>query len=219
MGDDGKVPTPDPSSVPIRVTDRRPRFDDTAAGPPSLAEPEPRYPGLVVELQERTRAAEAKLAEALNLLRRREAEADEFRARLRREMERRLRTEMETHLRETLEVLDSLDRGVASAAIETGATSLRDGMAKVREQFLNALARQGVEPMSLVGTAYDPNLAEAVALCPASSLDEDDRIVEELRRGYMLGGQVLRAAQVRVARRAAGEVNEPDEDSGLPDSS
>jgi len=214
--EDGKLPSLDDSTVSIRVTDRRPRFDSAAPVPEDRKEPAPRYPGLVVELQERARAAEAKLAEALNLLRRREAEADEFRARLRREMERRLKTDLESWLRETLEVLDSLDRGVASAATETDPASLREGIVKVRDQFLSALARRGIQPMSLVGTPYDPNLAEAVALCPVSSPEEDSRIVEELRRGYTLEGQVLRAAGVRVARFAGGAVSGPGEDSDLP---
>jgi molecular chaperone GrpE len=156
----------------------------------------------VAELEARTRLAEAKLAEALDLLRRREAEADEFRARLRREMEKRSRAQVEAFVREFLEVLDGLDRGVAVAAGETSPASLRDGLVQVRDQLVSLLARQGVEPMRLVGTDYDPHLAEAVAVSPAGEREEDNRVVEELRRGFTLEGRVLRPAQVRVARRS-----------------
>jgi molecular chaperone GrpE len=192
------------ASILIRVTDRRPRFD---SGPPADAPPreapERRYPSFVAELEARAQAAEAKLAEALDLLRRREAEADEFRARLRREMEKRSRAQVENVLNEFLEVLDSLDRGVAVAAGEMDSNSLRVGLSQVRDQLFSLLARRGVEPMSLVGTEYDPHLAEAVSVSSPETDEEDNRVLEETRRGFTLEGRVLRPAQVRVARRPA----------------
>ncbi|MCI0656760.1 MAG: nucleotide exchange factor GrpE [Acidobacteria bacterium] len=190
---------------PIQVTDRRHRFGEDASEATIAAEPAPRYPSFVAELKERSLSAESKLAEALNLLRRREAEADDFRARLRREMERRSRTEMENWLKELLEVLDSLDRGIGAAGT-SGSEVLRDGLSKVRDQFLLVLSRHGVQPMALVGTIYDPHLAEAVALSPATP-EDDSRVLEEIRPGYTLGGQVLRPAQVRVARSSIGAVS------------
>jgi molecular chaperone GrpE len=199
---------PNDPDAPIRVTDRRHRFEEGAPEPSGATEAVPRYPSLVAELKDRAHLAESKLAEALDLLRRREAEADDFRARLRREMERRSRTEMETWLKEWLEVLDSLDRGIGAAS-PGDPPILRDGLAKVRNQFLSILSRHGVKPMALLGTTYDPHLAEAVALSPATTPEEDSRILEELRPGYFLGDQVLRPAQVRVARGWAGEVSRP----------
>jgi molecular chaperone GrpE len=188
--------------VQIRVTDRRPHFEAESAGEaPSPEAPAPRYPSYVAELEARARAAEEKLAQAVDLLRRREGEADDFRARLRREMEKRSRAQVEAFLRELLEVVDSLDRGVAAAAAETDPASLRQGLIQVRDQFFSFLARQGVEPMSLAGTDYDPHSAEAVAVVPVEEEKDDNRIVEEVRRGFTFDGQTLRPAQVRVARR------------------
>jgi molecular chaperone GrpE len=186
-------------SISIRVTDRRSRFDASREQEPE-ADSSARHPTLVVELEERARQAEEKLAEALNLLRRRESEAEVFRTRLRKEMERRARSDMEAWLKTMLEVMDSLDRGVTSAAGERDAEALRDGMTKVRDQCLTILSRQGVEPMSLKGSPYDPHLAEAVAVAPASTPEEENLVVEDIRRGYTFEGQVLRPAQVKVAR-------------------
>ena len=152
------------------------------------------------------------MAEALDLVRRRDAEADEFRARLRREMEKRSRSQVESFLGEFLEVLDSLDRGVAVAAGETDSGALRKGLTQVRDQLFSLLARRGVEPMSLVGTEYDPHLAEAVSVSSAETDEDDNRVLEETRRGFTLEGRVLRPAQVRVARRpaAASHDDAPD---------
>jgi len=161
----------------------------------------------VAELKERALASETKLAEALNLLRKREAEADEFRVRLRREMERRSRAEMENCLKDILEVMDSLDRGIGGAS-GADESVLREGLGKIREQFLTILSRHEVRPMELRGTIYDPHSAEAVAISPAASREEDSRILEELRRGYSIGDSVLRPAQVRVARASQETLSE-----------
>ena len=145
---------PDDPVPPITVKDKRRRPSEQESPSVAGSEEAERHPSYVVELKEKAQAAESKLAEALNLLRRREAEADDFRARLRREMERRARSERESWLKEMLEVIDSLDRGIGSAR-QTGAVDLSNGLLKVRDQCLSVLARHGVKSMSLAGTAYD----------------------------------------------------------------
>ncbi|HEV8336443.1 MAG TPA: nucleotide exchange factor GrpE [Candidatus Polarisedimenticolia bacterium] len=201
-----------PTAVPIQVHDRRPRFDaepgDDSAS--KTSSPSPRYPTVVAGLEERARAAEGKLSEALDLLRRKETEADEFRARLRREMEKRAQVEVEKYLREILEVVDSLDRGVASAETDSNPASLRLGLVQVRDQFLSVLARQGIAPMSLVGTAYDPHLAEAVAVASVDDESQDGIVLDEIRRGFTLRGQTLRPAHVRIARKSPSDPREPE---------
>ncbi len=205
--------SPDSDSVPIRVTDRRPRFDRPEPEDEEPAPPADRKPSMLRELEARAEAAESKLAEALDLLRRREKEADDFRARLRKEMERRTRSELESHLRDFLEVGDSLDRAVFSAEVEGASSPLRDGLLKIREQFLAILARQGVQPMEMAGTRFDPERAEAIAVSPAEGPDDHDIILEEIRRGYTIDGAILRPAQVRVARQTVGEPFGPDDPS------
>jgi molecular chaperone GrpE len=204
---------PDPGEVEFRVTDRRPRFDGGAQAAEAPG-PSSRYPSVLAEMETRAKTAESKLAEALDLLRRREADADEFRARLRREMERRSRGEVEKFLRDFLEILDGIDRGIAALSTRPGSPAAREGLEKIRDLFLSALARHGVEPMQLVDTPFDPRRAEAVAMTPAPEGTADGRIVEEIRRGYLIGEEVLRPAQVRVARAST-----PAASGGAPESS
>lgn len=197
--------------IQIKVTDRRPRVAAEPVEKTTIPPPEKRYPTVLAELEARAQTAEAKLAEALDLLRRREAEADVFRARLRREMERRSRGQVEGFVLDLLEVVDSLDRGVAGAASETDPATLRDGLVRVRDQLLSSLARKGVEPMRLLGSPYDPHLAEAVATCQAVGELQDNEIAEVIRRGFLFEGEVLRPAQVSVARKQGGHTGEnPD---------
>jgi molecular chaperone GrpE len=56
-----------------------------------------------------------------------------------------------------------------------------------------------VKPIETVGQMFDPNLHQAVASESVPGVP-DGEIVEELRRGYLLGDRLLRAAMVKVAQ-------------------
>ena len=63
-------------------------------------------------------------------------------------------------------------------------------------QILNAFKEEGVEKIEVLGKDFDPNLMEAVS----TTIGEEGKVVEELRAGYTLFGQVLRPAQVVVGK-------------------
>jgi molecular chaperone GrpE len=50
-----------------------------------------------------------------------------------------------------------------------------------------------------VGTAFDPRFHQAV-VHEVSGEHREGEVMEELRRGYMLGDRLLRAALVKVAK-------------------
>ena len=64
--------------------------------------------------------------------------------------------------------------------------------------LLNALREAGAEPIETVGRPFDPRLHEAVATIPTPGA-EPGTIVRELRRGWRLGDQLLRPAQVEIS--------------------
>jgi molecular chaperone GrpE len=72
-----------------------------------------------------------------------------------------------------------------------------DGMKSTRSQLLELLKAEGLEPIPAEGVPFDPALHEAVA-GPAGDGDGDLAVASELRRGYTLGGMVIRAALVTV---------------------
>ena len=55
-------------------------------------------------------------------------------------------------------------------------------------------------PMDAVGSDFDPHIHQAVVHEP-STTHRDGEVTVELRRGYMLGDNLLRAAMVKVAKR------------------
>ena len=100
----------------------------------------------------------------------------------------------ETAVRELVPVLDNLDRALTSADKED---PLLKGVSMVRRQFFEALKVLGLEEISEKGS-FDPSLHEAVCMEPVEDPDLDGAILEELQKGYLLGGKVLRASQVRI---------------------
>ncbi len=64
------------------------------------------------------------------------------------------------------------------------------------KHFLDILEQDGVKKIETVGLDFDPNFMEAVSTADG----EEGKVVEEIRAGYTLFGQVLRPAQVVVGK-------------------
>jgi molecular chaperone GrpE len=100
----------------------------------------------------------------------------------------------ETAVRELLPVLDNLDRALGAAAQDD---PLLKGVSMVRRQFFEALKGLGLEEIVPEGS-FDPSLHEAMGMEAVEDPDLDGVVLEELQKGYLLGGKVLRASQVRI---------------------
>ena len=71
-----------------------------------------------------------------------------------------------------------------------------EGVEPVWSALIGALQKQGLEALDLLGTVFDPELAEAVLHEPGDG--GETVVVEVLRTGYRWKGRVLRAAMVKV---------------------
>jgi molecular chaperone GrpE len=98
-----------------------------------------------------------------------------------------------------LPVFDTLERALAAGSIDR---EFYEGVAATYRLFLSALREAGAEPVESVGRPFDPSVHEAVATVPSDDL-EPGTVAREVRRGWRLGGDLLRPAQVVVA--TAGE--------------
>ena len=77
---------------------------------------------------------------------------------------------------------------------------MRDGLQSTLRMFETALAGEGVKSVSLKGLPFDPRLAEAIATQPTPEGVAEDTVLEEAQRAYVMGDDVLRVAQVIVAK-------------------
>lgn len=71
-----------------------------------------------------------------------------------------------------------------------------EGLKLSIQKFHEILGQEGIEDFNTKGMIFDPNLMEAVG----AKEGEEGRVLEEVRFGYKLHGEVLRPAQVIVGK-------------------
>jgi len=101
--------------------------------------------------------------------------------------------------REMIEVLDNLDSVVRSLTDAERASPLGHGVVLTQVVFLEKLKSFGVEPIDAVGQPFDPRWHEAILEAPRDDVPPGT-VTTELTRGYRLGGKLVRAAKVEVAK-------------------
>jgi molecular chaperone GrpE len=102
----------------------------------------------------------------------------------------------EALIRELVNVLDSFDLALAALEKESKADK---GMYLIRAQLEDILKQNGLDRIIVsVGQPFDPALQEAIATVESDK--PSDTIIEEVERGYMLNGKLIRPARVKVAK-------------------
>lgn len=95
-----------------------------------------------------------------------------------------------------LPILDDFERARQHTKDVTDAQAVRDGLEIVWNKFSKTLQQKGLQPMEVVGTAFDPELHEAITQIPAPTEDQRGRVIDAVERGYYLNDKVLRHAKV-----------------------
>ncbi len=158
----------------------------------------PRYPTYVEELMARVAETERRFEEKKRQI---DQEIARTRSRLEADYGRRLELEKQKLLLPFLDVLDNLERALEAANKTGSVEQLRKGVELTADVFRSKLQELGVEPMPLLGKPFDPNLSQAVGTVEVAVDERDGVVVEEVLRGYKMGEQLLRPAQVRVGKK------------------
>ena len=134
-----------------------------------------------------------------DLLLRKTAEFDNFRKRVERERKSVNESAAVDLITELLPLIDDLERALMSEANAESTTAYRAGVNLIHKQLLVVLAKHGVSPIDTSGQQFDPHYHEAVAY-EVNEKHSEGEIIDEVRRGYMSRGRLLRPAMVRVAK-------------------
>ncbi|HVQ47711.1 MAG TPA: nucleotide exchange factor GrpE [Gemmatimonadales bacterium] len=125
------------------------------------------------------------------------AEYDNYRKRSSRERAELADRAQASFVAKLLDVLDDLDRLVASDP-STPLTSLREGLSAVDRKLWKELQDAGVERIDPVGTPFDPALHEAVSTTPAPERSKEHVVSATFQPGYRFKGTMVRPARVQV---------------------
>jgi len=126
------------------------------------------------------------------------AEFDNYRKRVDRDRRDQADTAIADAIEDLLPIIDNLERALDAPA-GPDSEGFRKGVELIHQQMMDLLKRRGVKPITPVGADFDPRFHHAVAQ-EASADHREGEVMEELRRGYMLGERVLRPAMVKVAK-------------------
>jgi molecular chaperone GrpE len=154
------------------------------------------------ELEKGNEASERKAAEYKDKLARLQADMENLQKITKRQVESVTKQASEGLIVKLLPILDSLHRAeeIAHSGNELQTEEIAVGLTMLRKQLAEVLVAEGLEEIHAVGHELDPALHEVVSYIETDAAPENT-VAEEIRKGYILNGRVIRTSLVTVNRR------------------
>lgn len=128
------------------------------------------------------------------------AELENYKKRVEKERAEFLKYAHESLIKELLPIVDNLERAIEHARTKKASNALVEGIEMVLKSFNDCLGRFKVKPVKAIGAKFDPNLHEAVRV-EENAEEEENTILSELQKGYILNDRVVRPAMVVVSKQ------------------
>ena len=154
-----------------------------------------------IELTARLNDADARAMRA-------QADLENFRRRMRREMDDQLKFANQPLITELLPVIDNVYRAISAASKDEAASGLLEGFLMVAQQLISTLKKFHCEPIDAVGEVFDPNKHEAISQMPSDEIEKGS-VIQAIQEGYVLHDRVIRPSQVIISGGPAEP--QPDE--------
>lgn len=156
--------------------------------------------GQVKELESKVDELEENLADLNDKYLRLFSEFDNYRKRTMKERLELTKTASEEVITDLLPVLDDFQRAIKAIEQHEGEKGNAEGIKLIYNKFNNILGRKGLAPMKSVGENFDTDFHEAVTNIPAPEEELKGKVVDEIEKGYLLNGKVIRFAKVVVGQ-------------------
>ena len=151
---------------------------------------------LTKELEEAKQAVEDQKDKYLRL----SAEFDNYRKRTLKEKAELIKNGGAKAIEAVLPILDDLERALQNMQKADDVQAMYEGIELIYQKFLKNLGQEGLEKMEPIGTVFDTDFHEAVALIPAQEEDQKGKVLDCVQTGYKLHDKVIRHAKVVVAQ-------------------
>lgn len=126
-----------------------------------------------------------------------QAEAENFRKRMRRDYEEQIKFAASGLIVDLLQVRDNLIRAIEAASSSEEKTGLIDGVAMVAKQMDDVMGKHGVVEIPSDGKEFDPNFHEAISQIPSDV--ESGHVAHVAVTGFTFHDRVIRPSQVVVS--------------------
>ena len=161
-----------------------------------------------VDFEERFESEKKRSDEYLTRLQYLQADFENLKKRFDRETEQTKNYCNERLLLSLLDVVDELELAVRNGEISTSPESLIEGVELTLKKLRKVLEQEGVTPIgSPEGKVFDPTRHNAIATEERDDVDACT-VLEEIRRGYMMRGKVLRPTIVKVSVKSPKKNNQ-----------
>ncbi len=156
----------------------------------------------MVEKKEEEKPGEGpKPEEGLDQMLRLRADFENTKKRLERDKQEAIKFANERLLIEILPIMDNLDRAMASLDEGHDPEKVSKGLRMAQEELHQVLELHGVQRVKGLGEDFDPQFHEAVGAVEKEGAKEGS-IVDEVQRGYLLNGRLIRPSKVRIAQNS-----------------
>ncbi|MBQ6323002.1 MAG: nucleotide exchange factor GrpE [Lachnospiraceae bacterium] len=152
--------------------------------------------GFFSRIKDKKDKKDTQIEELTDRVKRQMAEFDNYRKRTEKEKAAMFEIGAKSVIEKILPVVDNFERGLDLAADPDD--PYVQGMQKVYKQLTGVLEGLDVKPIEAVGKEYDPNFHNAVMHVEDDQVGENI-VVEELQKGYLYRGSVVRYSMVKVA--------------------
>lgn len=139
---------------------------------------------------------EAKLEELTATLQRVQAEFENYKKRTEKEGQDLARSASKGMVMKLLPVLDDFELALMN---KDNKDDFIKGMELIYSKMFSMLEVEGLEPIEAKGKKFDPYKHEALLTEEAEC--GNDTVIEELQKGYMLNGKVLRHSKVKICKK------------------
>jgi molecular chaperone GrpE len=144
--------------------------------------------------------AEEELARHREAMLRMQAETDNLRKRLMRDLERSRRLALERVMKDLLQVWDSLERGLEVTGETATVEALREGQGLTLKMLEKVLRDHDLVVIDPLGQPFNPEFHEAMTVLPSADAEENT-VIEVLQKGFRLHDRLIRPAMVVVSRK------------------
>lgn len=128
------------------------------------------------------------------------SEFDNYRKRTMKERLELTKNASEEVISDLLPILDDFERAIKSIESQENSEGDAKGIKLIYNKLTNILKRKGLDPMQSIGESFDTDFHEAVTNIPAPEEDLKGKVVDEIEKGYLLNGKVIRFAKVVVGQ-------------------
>ncbi len=105
----------------------------------------------------------------------------------------------ESLIKDLLGVLDDFERALMEKQ-KKGDKELLRGLELIYKNLFKVLEERGLKPIEVSGKKFDPYYHEV--LLQEDSSKEGGVILEELQKGYLLNGKIIRHSKVKVSKKS-----------------